>query len=94
MYSFAMMLWEIASGKVPFGGISPMRAGIMVSILLHHITSHPQYCFYVFACAFMTRCWCVCVCVCVCVYASIGLQLLSQILTGGTKCACVVISIP
>ena len=34
MYSFAMMLWEIASGKVPFGGISPMRAGIMVSILL------------------------------------------------------------
>ena len=30
MYSFAMILWEIASGKVPFEGISPMRAGIMV----------------------------------------------------------------
>ena len=31
MYSFAIILWEIATGKIPFLGLSPMQVGIKVS---------------------------------------------------------------
>ena len=30
MYSFALILWEIATTKVPFAGLSPMQVGIKV----------------------------------------------------------------
>ena len=30
MYSFAVILWEVATGKVPFAGLSPMHVGIKV----------------------------------------------------------------
>ena len=30
MYSFAVILWEIATGKIPFQGLSPMLVGIKV----------------------------------------------------------------
>ena len=30
MYSFAVILWEIATVKVPFAGLSPMHVGIKV----------------------------------------------------------------
>lgn len=30
MYSFAVILWEIATGKVPFTGLSPMHVGVKV----------------------------------------------------------------
>ena len=30
MYSFAVILWELATGKVPFAGLSPMHVGIKV----------------------------------------------------------------
>lgn len=30
MYSFAVILWEIATNKVPFSGLSPMHVGIKV----------------------------------------------------------------
>ena len=42
MYSFAVILWEIATNKVPFAGLSPMNIGIKVYIYtclmssLHH----------------------------------------------------------
>ena len=32
MYSFAVILWEIATNKVPFAGLSPMNIGIKVYI--------------------------------------------------------------
>ena len=32
MYSFAVVLWEISTGKVPFAGMSAMHAGLKVSI--------------------------------------------------------------
>jgi len=31
MYSFAIILWEVATGKIPFQGLSPMQVGIKVS---------------------------------------------------------------
>lgn len=31
MYSFAIILWELATGKVPFAGLSPMHVGIKVA---------------------------------------------------------------
>lgn len=31
MYSFAVILWEIATGKSPFAGMSPMHTGLKVS---------------------------------------------------------------
>ena len=31
MYSFAVILWEIATGKLPFQGLSPMLVGIKVT---------------------------------------------------------------
>ena len=34
MYSFAVILWEVATGKVPFAGLSPMHVGIKVCIQL------------------------------------------------------------
>lgn len=30
MYSFAVILWELATAKVPFAGLSPMHVGIKV----------------------------------------------------------------
>ena len=30
MYSFAVILWEVATGKIPFAGLSPMHVGIKV----------------------------------------------------------------
>ena len=39
MYSFAVILWEISTGKIPFQGLSPMQVGIKVdSALRHHIS--------------------------------------------------------
>ena len=32
MYSFALILWEIGTNNVPFGGMSPMCAGLMVRV--------------------------------------------------------------
>ena len=32
MYSFAVILWEVATGKVPFAGLSPMHVGIKVGV--------------------------------------------------------------
>lgn len=34
MYSFAVILWEIATGKIPFQGLSPMLVGIKVTLHL------------------------------------------------------------
>lgn len=31
MYSFAVILWEISTGKIPFQGLSPMLVGIKVN---------------------------------------------------------------
>jgi integrin-linked kinase len=31
MYSFAVILWEIATNKIPFVGLSPMNIGIKVA---------------------------------------------------------------
>lgn len=33
MYSFAVILWEIATGKIPFKGLSPMLVGVKVFLL-------------------------------------------------------------
>lgn len=30
MYTFALILWEIGTSNVPFGGMSPMCAGLKV----------------------------------------------------------------
>ena len=30
MYGFALILWEIATGKLPYAGLSPMMAGLKV----------------------------------------------------------------
>ena len=30
MYSFAVIFWEIATGKIPYAGLSPMMAGFKV----------------------------------------------------------------
>jgi len=35
MYSFAIILWELATNKVPFAGLSPMHAGIKVCSPMH-----------------------------------------------------------
>ena len=37
MYSFAVILWEIATNKVPFAGLSPMNIGIKVHVHVHVI---------------------------------------------------------
>lgn len=34
MYSFAVILWEIATGKIPYAGLSPMMAGFKVMIVI------------------------------------------------------------
>ena len=34
MYSFALILWEIATGKIPYIGLSPMMAGLKVSNII------------------------------------------------------------
>ena len=34
MYSFAVILWEIATNKIPFVGLSPMNIGIKVCICI------------------------------------------------------------
>ena len=35
MWSFAIMLWELATREVPFGHLTPMEAGMKVNILLY-----------------------------------------------------------
>ena len=33
MYSYAVILWEIATNKIPFAGLSPMNIGIKVQCM-------------------------------------------------------------
>lgn len=40
MYSFAIILWELATNKVPFAGLSPMHAGIKVRSPMHGSPMH------------------------------------------------------
>ena len=39
MYSFAIILWEVATGKIPFADLSPMHAGTKVWLYLSIIKS-------------------------------------------------------
>ena len=32
MYSFAIILWEVSTGKIPFADLSPMHAGTKVEL--------------------------------------------------------------
>ena len=41
MYSFAVILWEVATGKVPFAGLSPMHVGIKVELVVLCINPLP-----------------------------------------------------
>ncbi len=36
MYSYAIILWEIATGKIPFAGLAPMHVGIKVRLFTHY----------------------------------------------------------
>ena len=52
MYSFAVILWEIATNKIPFSGLSPMNIGIKVctdnictlSLSPRHYISYNVFC--------------------------------------------------
>ncbi len=34
MYSFAVILWEVSTGKIPFAGLAPMHVGIKVCMIV------------------------------------------------------------
>ncbi|XP_019853553.1 PREDICTED: integrin-linked protein kinase-like [Amphimedon queenslandica] len=48
MYSFAVILWEIATGKIPYAGLSPMMAGFKIAkenarpVVPQFVNSHIQ----------------------------------------------------
>ena len=47
MYSFAIILWEVATGKIPFSDLSPMQVGFKVSLMWTHIAIGVYNVFYV-----------------------------------------------
>ena len=61
MYSFAIILWELLTGEVPYGGLPVMKVGIKVSSVCVRTCVHACVC----ACMRVRVCTCVCVCVCV-----------------------------